>query len=87
MWKNKPQVEEWSEFYYDAFATLTHSRPIGFGGPLPIPLAEIECFTRLYDIPQYERVAFVTVLRRIDMRYLDLVSSRKGSTISQPAQG
>ena len=63
---------------------LTHSRTIGFGGPLPIPLVEVECFTRLYSVPDYERVAFVKVLRRLDMGYLDLIDKRKKTLINQP---
>lgn len=84
MWVNRPWVEEQSEFYYESFQVLTHSRPIGFGGPLPVPLAEIECFMRLYDVFDFERVAFVKVFRRIDLAYLELIDKRKKNTLPQP---
>lgn len=83
MWKNRPEVEDTAMRYYEAFQFLTHGRPIGFGGPLPIPLVEMDAYIRLYEVPQYERVAFIRLMRVIDLGYLDLFEKAKPK---QPAR-
>lgn len=77
MWANKPEVEDASLRYYEAFQFLTHGRPIGFGGPLPIQLVEMEAYIRLYGIPTHEWVAFIKIMRVIDIGYLDLFEKAK----------
>lgn len=77
VWKNKPCVEDYSAFYYDAFQTLTHSRSIGFGGALPIPLCEMDAFIRLHAVPQTVWVEFVRIIRSIDLGFLNLLDTRK----------
>lgn len=64
-------------FYYEAFQILTHSRQIGMGGALPIPLSEVEVLMRLYQIPTAERIGFVRIIRAIDLTYLELIEQRR----------
>lgn len=77
MWRNRPVVEEFASTFYEAFKILTHSRPIGFGGPLPLTLVEMEAYLRLYQIHPSEWVAFVRLMRVIDLTYLELFDKAK----------
>lgn len=77
MWANKPEVSEEAMPYYEAFGFLSLSRPISFGGALPISLAEIEVYSRLAAIAEHERLAFARTIRRIDTDYLALVERKK----------
>jgi hypothetical protein len=44
---------------------------------LPITLVEIETYTRLAAIEEYDRMAFARTLRRIDVEYLELMERKK----------
>lgn len=77
MWANKPEIEDDAAKYYEAFQMLSHSRPIGFGGPLPIQLFEMESYLKLYGVAAYDWVAFIKIMRVIDLGYLDLFEKSK----------
>ena len=77
VWVNQPEVSDDAMLFYDAFSFLSLSRPIAFGGALPITLAEIEVYGRLAAIAENDRMAFARTLRRIDMEYLALVERKK----------
>lgn len=75
-----------AEPYYQAWQTLSISRPVGMGGPLPIPLSEVETYCRMAAVPLYERLAFARVMRRVDGAFLDLIDSQKSSKVVGPKE-
>jgi len=85
--RSKPEMIEDALGWYDAFQQLTHSRPSGFSGALPIPLTELEAYCRIMDLPIEDRPDFVRVLRRVDLGYLALLDKRKTVTLTQPDKG
>lgn len=67
------EAQEWSEaFYY-----LTASRPMGMDGPIPIPVSEVDAYCRLIGTPQLERQAFLRMIRRLDIGYLELIEKQR----------
>lgn len=82
--QSKPELTEESIEWYQAFQHLTYTRPAGMDGALPISLTEIEAYCRIMEISLEERAAFVRIIRRIDLQWLELLHNRKTTTITQP---
>jgi hypothetical protein len=56
---------------WTAFATLSDSRPVHFGGAGSIPLSEIEAYCRLTELEDVElRASLVRLIRRMDRAFL-----------------
>jgi len=85
--RSRPDILEAALPWYEAFETLSQSRPIGWAGPLPITIAEVDAFCRLASVPPDDRVQFLRVIRRLDTGFLDLLSKQKSRTVSQPPKG
>ena len=54
--KSRPELLDDATYWFEAFPALTFSRPAGMGGPLPIPITEIEAFCRVTDVPEPDRL-------------------------------
>jgi hypothetical protein len=66
--------------YIEAFDRLSGARGAGFGGPLPIPLSEIESYCRLFGWSDPEETGdLVEVVQAMDAAYLE-VSARLRET-------
>lgn len=61
---------------------LHRSRPIGMSAG-PIPLSEIECYVRLFEVRQVE--SFVMAIDALDRIYLQHVAEETRSKTKQPA--
>lgn len=56
---------------------LSSGRPVGMGGPGPIPLTEIAAYFDIYEITQSEeRDLYVRVIREMDAAYLERQASK-----------
>jgi len=75
----KPEVLPGFGSYLEAFEVLCGSRGVGFGGPLPIPLSEIESYCRLTAWRDPDAVAeLVAIVGALDAVYLDAMARRSG---------
>ncbi len=67
-----------AEYWYHVFGVLHPSRGVGLEGPRTIPLSEIEAYCALFRISDLEdREELVTIIRAVDLAYLDLCEARK----------
>jgi hypothetical protein len=57
------------EFYMDAFAELSTSRPSGLGVS-PIPFTAIAEYFRIYELKDFDE--FAAIIRRLDNVFLEL---------------
>lgn len=79
--ENMPHLDEHLVFIWDAFWVLSSSRTAAFGSLMPIPITEIEAYTRLYRIIDFdEQDQFVSTIRAIDDGYLSLVNKKSGES-------
>lgn len=60
--------------YLDSFWILNTSRPTGFGLGF-IPLSEMECFCRMFDVADVQ--AFVLVIRHLDKIFIEYRTERQ----------
>jgi hypothetical protein len=71
-------LEEESVYWYEIYQLLHLSRAVLFDGPGAIPLSEIAAYCDLMDIREpAEREDLMTMIRRLDSGYLDLVEARQ----------
>jgi len=85
--RSRPDICDAALPWYDAFETLSQSRPMGWSGPLPITVSEMDAFCRLASFPPDDRMQFLRVIRRLDTGFLALLSKQKTRTVSQPPKG
>ena len=83
--RSKPEVDEESVWWYEAFYYLSASRPVGFAGALPILVSEVEAYCRMMDVPAAERPACLRIIRRLDSGFLAL--EKKTPAASPPPDG
>jgi len=75
---NRPKLTLWIAPYYEAYSTLNGSRQIGMNGAGPIPLSEIDAYTRLYGITdQDEKEKYVTMINALDSAYLKFYAAKQ----------
>lgn len=68
-----------------AFALLNGARGAGYGGPLPIPLSEIESYCRLFAISEPEEVAeLVELMQAMDTAYLEAAARHSERESERP---
>lgn len=68
---SRPEVQAESYFYLDVFETLSASRGVGMGGPLPITLADVWAYCQLFEITDLEeRAKLLRFLQELDQTYL-----------------
>ena len=73
----RPALAPWLGSALAAFGLLNGSRGAGYGGPLPIPLTEIESYCRLFAISDPEEVAeLVELIQAMDATYLEAATRR-----------
>ena len=71
--------------YLEAFSVLCGARATGLGGPLPIPLSEIESYCRLTGWREPESVAeLVAVIQAMDAAYLEVTAARGLEPAARP---
>ncbi len=74
----RPQVLPGLGSCLEAFEVLCGSRGLGLGGPLPIPLSEIESYCRLTGWREPDEVAeLVAIIGALDAVYLDAMAHRR----------
>ena len=83
--KNAPRLQIGLEFYYRAFSELTTCRSLGFG-PGPIPWTAIQAFAGTYGIRGSDFFRFQTLIRAMDVAYLNYADSKSKKKIEAPAQ-
>lgn len=78
-----PAVEERPQLYEDlildwqAFLTISASRPQGLSGIAPLPLTEILAYAKIYDITDGEELQhFVTRIRLMDRLYIEAANDK-----------
>ena len=77
----RPELSLWLGSAMAAFGLLNGSRGAGYGGPLPIPLSEIESYCRLYGWTRAEEVdELVEIVRAMDEAYLAVAARHGGSS-------
>ena len=73
----KPEVLPGLGSYLEVFDVLCGARAAGFGGPLPIPLSEIESYCRLTGWRDAETAAeLVAIVQAMDAAYLEVAARR-----------
>lgn len=66
--------------YLEAFGRLSGARGAGIGGPLPIPLAEIESYCRLFGWRDPEETGdLVEIIQAMDAVYLEVSGRLQGT--------
>lgn len=55
---------------WKAFVRLNRSRPIGFSGPLPLPLSDILALASALGLEDSERERFIDRIQAMDSAYL-----------------
>lgn len=69
--QERPQLIPEARTAYEVFDLLDAGRPMGFSGPLPIPLTDIAAFFDIVPEPsQDNRLRLTRLIRRIDRAYL-----------------
>jgi hypothetical protein len=72
--------------YIEAFRVLSGARGAGFGGPLPIPLSEIESYCRLFGWSDPEETGeLVEVVQAMDAAYLEVSARLREADRWRPA--
>lgn len=75
---SRPEIWPWLGAYLEAFEVLCGSRGVGLGGPLPIPLSEIESYCRLTGWHDPDEVAeLIALVAALDAVYLDAMARRR----------
>lgn len=69
--KNKPELDQFEQPFFEAFTILGNSRNWTMAGPSHIPLTEIKAYCDFYGITDIdERFEFVKIIQRLDSEYL-----------------
>lgn len=64
------------DFYYSAFWDLASDRNMGFGVG-PIPWSSMIKYCEVYNIWEDEQNRFITLVKGMDLVYLDIANSSK----------
>ena len=70
-------MRPWLHSTVEAFNLLTGLRGLGLGGPLPIPLSEIESYCRLFAVTEPQEAAeLAELVQAMDGAYLEIAARR-----------
>lgn len=74
----KPETQEWLDYYWRAFLDLSTTRQIGMGaGPIPwTAINEWAARHGVTDIDDFEDLAFI--VQRLDGEHLRLIAPKDG---------
>ena len=74
---NKPRLEPWLAWYYDAFWVCDPGRAIHQGSIGRIPLSEYAAWIEIFEVVGIEaRALFIRTMRALDSVYVGRINSR-----------
>lgn len=78
--EERPELDFRQQWYYTAYQSISRSRSVGMGGPLPVPVSEILAYCQLFYIAKLnERERLFRYINSLDNAYLDYVGEQSKS--------